>query len=343
MVGGFLVLNFTTEISIDNLSFTAKMATNTQSNTINEYLSNYGVHMENSYWYSPKNFMYQHNFKFGDGSFFQYGEFQNEHTCRLEFNPNKCDWKIIYNIIKRVKYPKLTRMDIAVDYKGIDLSEYKIDMLTARTQEFFFSRSGKLETQYIGSRSSDNFVRIYDKAKEQNKHMKKEEEEEIQIAYDWWRVEAVIKDFQHDKFGNIINEPFPLLIQERKENNPEQLKIAEKAMLFYLEHNPSEWEKLSPNSKRKYKNMSFSYEYRELEIQPYQVYEKEKQALFNQVNEWLAPAIANGNYLIGKIPNEYDTTDIEEIKDIKRPIGEGLERYVNRNWKEDIKKYMLEK
>lgn len=332
-------MDYTTEISIDNLSFTAKIATNIEVNHINEYLSNYGVHVNNSYWYSPRNFMYQHNFKFGDGSFFQYGEFQNEHTCRLEFNPNKADWKLVHNIIKRVKYPKLTRLDIAVDYRGIDLSKYKIDMLTSRTQEFFYSRSGRLETQYIGSRSSDNFVRIYDKAKEQNKHLRKEEEEEIKIDYDWWRVEAVIKDFQYDSFGNLINEPFPLLIQERREVATGNMKLSEKAMLFYLQHNPEAWEELSPNSQRKYKNMSFAYEYKELEVQPYQVYQDNKKELFQTINEWLAPAIQNGNVLIGLNPTEEEKLDIE-VKHIDRPIAQGLHKHINQNWKEDIKKHI---
>lgn len=70
----------------------------------------------------------------------------------------------------------ITRLDVAIDIIGGDchvehlLDAYKKgDMLgTIRTVERYQSLSGNGYTAYFGSRKSDSFVRVYDKAAEQN-------------------------------------------------------------------------------------------------------------------------------------------------------------------------------
>lgn len=317
-----------TTVSIDNVSFTAKID-NHFSTGINEFLSS--GYVDCKYWYSPSNFLYQQNFSFPDGTFFQYGEFQNDNHARLEFNPNKCDQVLIRKITSRLKYPKVTRLDFAVDYFDIDLSRYIFDSNTARTTERISSRSGKLETLYIGSRRSDKFTRIYDKAKEVNKRKKKEEEDEVIVEGHWWRVEAVVKDFsstvekevytknsigetvkevQKVKVdGNLFKNPFEVLISERKEKMSDGLKTSEKAMLFYLQHNPSEWDELTPNTRKKYKYLEFAYSYELIDRQPHDLFEKEKNRLAKELESWLKPAIDNGTYLTGVRTNLQDSID----------------------------------
>lgn len=340
------------KMSLDNISITAKINEGGETK-INEFLSS--GYVESNYWHSPKNFMYQHNFAFPDGSFFQYGVMQGEEAARVEFNPNKCDWRLIHRIMKRLKYPKVTRLDIACDYFGVDLSRCKIVPLTSRSTETIKGRSGKLETLYIGSRRSDKFVRVYDKAKELKKNAKKEEEEEIEVDEDYWRVETVVKDFtkivekEFDSVnekgekeiikkkvkvdGSLFENPFKIFLMEKEEEMNQQLKIAEKAMLYYLENHPEEWENLSRNSRKKYEDMSFACRYKLMENQPYDVFEKEKDRLQEELYYWLEPALKNNI----NFKNDYieDTMKPTKKEYINRPIGDLAEKIKANNYSYD--------
>jgi hypothetical protein len=279
--------------------------------------------------------MFQHNFSFPDGSFFQYGEnFQTgsrEETGRLEFNPNKCTWKIVHNIIRRLKFPKITRLDVAIDYYNIDLSEFDVIGNTARKCEKIFSRSGKLETFYHGSRHSDIFTRIYDKAKESQKNKLLDVEEEIQSDLLWWRVEAVIKDFDEKKsewklvgFDEQLNEgifeeiplsdqqlfanPFNFIFAKRKLDfinnylDKDCYSPQEKAMMFYLSYYPDEINSLSKNTAKRYKDFLFkeTNDLLDWHLQPNFIFEQNKAALQIQITDWLQAAIDNGHFLIGR-------------------------------------------
>lgn len=334
------------EMSIDKVSFTAKLASGVDRTGLHEYLSNPAV--ECKYWMS-NNFMYQHNFNMADGSFIQYGESQNEQNVRVEFNPNKADFKILSKVIARLKYPKITRIDWAIDYYDFDFSKYQVKDLVGRKEILYKSRSKQLETHYIGSYASDNFIRIYNKMLELlRSYRKSENDDEIEFEgkRKIWRVEAVQKDFtmmvekeleslievdgkmsrlkKKEKVkteGYVFQNPFECIeIYEKYNETSKVLKMQEKAMLFYLEHHPEEWASLDPKSRKKYKDLNYSSGYKMLTEQPSKIFEKEKGKLAKDLYSLLKPAIDNGKYLTGIIPNiEYSMMFLLEQESKENP------------------------
>lgn len=316
-------------ISCDNLTITAKLEKNLYT-PLNDFVSNPAV--ESKYWHSPKNFLYQHNFSFPCGSFLQYGESNNGHHVRLEFNPNKCNWKLVNQIIKRFKYPKITRLDWAVDYKGYDLSDLHFQSLTPRKRIEYKNTKQVLETLYLGSYRSDRFIRIYNKALEKKVKEECQErtyiDEDIEVKDNWWRIESVTRDFEFDKDAEMLTidengqvvkkrmkekitdyffNPFNFMMYEKKEvfaNGDDilkDLKISEKAMIFYLNQNMEELKKLSRPSRKKYENIIYNtfYDLFDFEIHPATIFEKEKDKLTETILEWLKPALDNGYFQTG--------------------------------------------
>lgn len=190
-------------ISIDKLSVTGRLDEFGQS-SMTEFLSSspYEVEYRSQSW----NFMYQHQWLFKHcGIFIQIGKYEQEHVFRIEFNPNKIEKEYLtfyFNIIKRVKYPNVTRIDWAIDYQK-DFTKYDIRQTTSRKTIEYKSRKGELETLYIGSPKSDNFTRVYNKALEKKVSKRTlmtewDEQPEIKMDEILWRVEAVVKDFTID-------------------------------------------------------------------------------------------------------------------------------------------------
>lgn len=87
---------------------------------------------------------------------------------RIEFNPNKFNpthtlWPTLFPMLKN---KRISRIDYAIDYPA-DLSTWGFTTDRPRKMQTFQAPSGKLETLYLGTRTSKNQYRIYDKAKEQ--------------------------------------------------------------------------------------------------------------------------------------------------------------------------------
>jgi hypothetical protein len=358
----------TVAISIDKLSFTARLHEMDCTSMLQYFQLTPHI---NEYKHMPWNFLYQHQFNFKeDGLFIQIGDYEREKVFRMEFNPNNVkNLKLVDDIIKRTKYPNITRIDWAVDYKERDFNLYEFRLGQARKTIEYRSRGGKLETKYLGSTKSDKFIRIYNKALE--RHVKKmriesDNEEEIDLKEKWWRVEAVIKDFQiyieEEVEGEIEELKEPVLVKveqwhyeegKKDENNPRQvanlkdlvrvhdgwkeelryampkkvkkkigydyvmqnpfndlmiyeknedtdcLKQAEKAMLFYLQHNPDEWQKMTRAKRNKYEKMKYAFEWMPIIQQPAEIFEKEKSRLLQEIVTFLKPALDNSSYLIG--------------------------------------------
>lgn len=383
-------------ISIDKLSFTARLDTANSGytyeyqynlredgfydvietkkgqsySTLSEYLND--VPYQCDYRHMSWNFIYQHQWHFKEsGLFIQLGDFEGEKVFRMEFNPNKLEkghLTFYYNILNRIKYPNVTRIDWAVDYPE-DMSKYDFKQLTSRKTIEYKSRTGILETLYIGSPKSDKFTRVYNKALEKRKTKLKliDEEEEIKVKETLWRVEAVVKNFElkverevekwvehpegastvkipqfhwitgHDDTGRqiskryelapitklvegavrvekkekvgvdyIFQNPFETLeIYKKYEGSTKGLKTAEKAMLFFLEHNPDAWDELSPNTRKKYEELTYTYQWMQIENQPKSVFEKEKYRLADELESWLKPALDKSYYLTGYKSNIY--------------------------------------
>ncbi|MGF9815381.1 replication initiation factor domain-containing protein [Bacillus toyonensis] len=89
---------------------------------------------------------------------------------RFEFNPKymKCNPIVnvaIRNVLAFLENIEVTGIHIALDY-AIKISDLKIRDLSSKTEYIMLSRDKTLETMYIGVRSSDNHLCIYDKKKE---------------------------------------------------------------------------------------------------------------------------------------------------------------------------------
>ena len=396
-------------ISIDKLSITARLEEKEESKyeytyiqkgaldfdlvrkkkgktyaSLTEYLNDVPYQVE--YRSMPWNFIYQHQYNFKEsGLFIQIGDYEGERVFRMEFNPNKLKKEYLtfyYNVLKRIKYVNVTRIDWAIDYPE-DFTKYQIRQLSARKTIEYKSRTGKLETLYIGSPKSDIFTRIYNKALEKRMQKAKlseweEPEKEIVTKETLWRVEAVVKDFtfhieqevtrhvEHeegsyeyeyrpkwwirgeDNTGRMIVKEYELNpIKKRIEGavkvkktekvghdyifqNPfknieiykkwegihdftrgenlggtKELTTQEKAMLFYLEHNPEAWDELSKNTRKKYEELNYTYTWWLIDNQPSEVFEKEKYRLAQELESWLKPALDKSYFLTGYKSNIY--------------------------------------
>jgi len=164
---------------------------------------------------------------------------------------------------------RMTRIDIAIDYFGVTKFEelYWHDLTNRRKRIIYLSPSGVLETLYIGSGGSEKRFRIYDKAKEQDDYSRGK----------WWRVEVQIRSEE------LEDNPFQDIKATWKQ--AEGLSITEKALLNYLIQYPDEIGQLSKNARTKYKRL-MQEKCREFSPQPYEVYEKEKARIKNELSKW---------------------------------------------------------
>lgn len=114
---------------------------------------------------------------------------------RIEFNPAKCnedDMKFITHLLSMVKNKRCTRIDLCVNFHD-DVMDYKLVDGRMRGQWEKTSANGRTETVYRGSDRSEDYIKFYDKKKQQ-KDVKYRD-----IEHDWCRVEETI---QHKKAEN---------------------------------------------------------------------------------------------------------------------------------------------
>jgi hypothetical protein len=244
-------------------------------------------------------FPYRKSWHCVDGSFIQWSDHDKMKPIRVEFNPSKCDGEGIERILRSMKYPKVNRVDIAYDFRDIDLSTYKFIDLISRKRNYWENGSGRLETLYIGSPNSDLRIRIYDKAKEQG------------VEGDWWRIEAQLRgDFCKSINGDLGVEgltlpPFlPDYFQHIKIFIPsledlKDIKVQEKAMIHYLLTDSSRFAELSNNSKKKYKKILATLQSNE-DLELSDLFAHTRADNMYHIQKWLD--ISRKNNVIASIP-----------------------------------------
>ena len=128
------------------------------------------------------------------GFYFEYdsirGKALNRRNFRMEYNPNNVtleqkEWLKV-NLINKLDDIAFSRCDLATDINK-DLSSYKIETPKAVKSNLWLSASGKLETLYKGSPSSQHRIRMYDKNAE------RADKDKVGKEGDWWRVEHQIR------------------------------------------------------------------------------------------------------------------------------------------------------
>lgn len=172
---------------------------------------------------------------------------------RLEFNPNKItsqlQTKLLNTLLSYIKDVHFSRIDLAIDLYNYNLYDYNIVDLNPRKKAYYYDRTGKLETCYFGSMSSNKFIRIYNKGVEQ-----KVKNKNFNIDVDWWRVELQLRDTYIDTYLTGFKD-FLDGILIFKYYSVENLSFTDKACLDYLLKDISRLGLLSKNARTRYKRI----------------------------------------------------------------------------------------
>jgi hypothetical protein len=201
-------------------------------------------------------------------------------NMRVEFNPNKLThdemlW-LKKNVIDYMEDDGFTRLDLAFDFED-DLSDYYA-MTDKTVKNCFIWSMAKPETKYFGVRDSDRFIRIYNK----NKERKDNADVEVMSEH-LWRVEVELKrdmvDYWNDCFNDLhILKPAWTILE----------KINEQAMVYTLLHEESMWEKLSRNTKYKFKNLIKEISPVDLTELMKSTFKSKRKQLQKQIDFWLS-------------------------------------------------------
>lgn len=209
---------------------------------------------------------------------------------RLEFNPNRATSdeirQMYINIIATMKYPELTRIDLAFDYAE-NLSDVRwIDKKGRPSSQY---RNGKcvLETYYAGGSRSKLRVVMYDKKAERASKQGVDPEELGER--DWWRIELRFKENEIDKlFNDDGYNPFDELTPYiPMALGLQSLKWKDRCVVMALmaEEGESIFGEMDAKSRAKYKNLLCEY------TMPTPVdigfdFEQQKNDLLEQVVSW---------------------------------------------------------
>jgi len=162
-------------------------------------------------------------------------------NVRIEWNPAKLNpnGTLLPVILPMLKNKRFSRIDYAIDYDQ-DLSEYHFTTTRPRKRVKFLSPADKLETLYLGVRTSSDFYRIYNKAAEQNHEGT------------LWRIEQQFNLDKQTEFWQL--RPFADLIAWK----PSDLtgNYIDDLVLADLSSNPENWARLSEFLRRKYRNIA---------------------------------------------------------------------------------------
>lgn len=182
----------------------------------------------------------------------------------------------IMSILRLIKSPRLSRIDVAMDFKGLDFSKVKITDKNPRTEVQWRGKDKSIETYYFGTRRSDSFLRIYNKARQEGKAHYSDT--------DWWRCEAQINAKMAEDFDK-FNPWEDIVITYVDDGLVDGENITTKAMLFYLRANPEAINELSINVRTKYKKLLLESS-KQIEVSLADIYEQKKVTLIKEVTMW---------------------------------------------------------
>lgn len=174
---------------------------------------------------------------------------------RIDFNPNKIQDFLKINLKDFIKLmfedPHFSRADVACDIINLDdeyVNQYRlVDAVSFRP---YYGQSGQLETAYWGARSSERQVRLYNKRVER---LKKKEVLPDNVKC-WWRLELQLRRSRANEWVKVVHETLDSFYSPRF--IPESFKATDQIMLDGLHSNHENWNKLSDNSKRKYRKLA---------------------------------------------------------------------------------------
>lgn len=250
---------------------------------------------------------YRYQWHFQDGSILQLADKSSGIAgIRFEFNPNNWDSphkkdSYIIRILKLITQPRLSRIDIAIDLKGIDFNRVRLTDRQSRKEAVYKGRDKAIETYYFGTRRSDMYIRIYNKAREQGR--------EHYNDSDWWRCEAQINGELADAFD--IIDPFEDIVITEGAQDLSEYNISTKAMLYYLRANPEAISELSVNVRTKYKELLLATA-KHSELSLSQIYQTKKRDLMEEVKMW--KSLTANSAIDNWIQTEEELALIDELR-----------------------------
>jgi len=226
-----------------------------------------------------------------DGGIVQYSTGAGILPWRIDVNPSKCEGWL--ELLGGLKHARVTRIDIAIDYWGYDLSRVMWLTDRPRKRNWWTGSDGCLETLYIGSPRSVLRYRIYDKRRE------REEDDENTAAaggeggpvgaggplpppragVPWWRVEAQIRD---PDFVNSWPDPFYGLTAIV----PKAKDWREEAIIQYL-MTPGAWGRMPRNTRMRWRER-LQEGAEPLCPTPSEVYQRDCSVLRRKLDTWLS-------------------------------------------------------
>ena len=158
---------------------------------------------------------------------------------RIDFNPAKIDTKgtLFEAILPMLKNKRFSRLDYALD-TTTDLSEWSFTTANAKQTTTYRSRTGRLETLYLGSRESADQYRIYDKQLESN------------LPMSLWRIEQQLRFSPEDNF--FLRLPFSDLVMFRFAADVDG---TDAIVLEAIARQPDHLSKLADFSRRKFRRL----------------------------------------------------------------------------------------
>lgn len=269
------------EVSIDRLTIMAHDA------------GTFQLYLENDPYIKGKGFSSNYGFKYSyTGLCGEHIEVGDRGKVRIDFNPNKADMEQLGAMLKHLKYPYLTRLDIAVDYFGIDLSPIDWTSKGRRKRNYWVDQNGKLETLYIGAPASSKRFRIYNKALER---LEAGEEADPRGKDVHWRVEVQQRfkssDNILDPIENLLPNLFDIVPTSKNIDLSHIKKFSERMIVAGLLERPEEISKADKKTKAKYNKLiaeARAMNKAPLAVTPQQAYEKEKSRLADELTDLFA-------------------------------------------------------
>lgn len=166
---------------------------------------------------------------------------------RIEFNPNKLNdytKNLLSIILSYIKNFHFTRIDLAIDLYNYEFSNYNVVDLISRKKAYYYDRVGRLETAYFGSRSSNKYIRVYNKAVEQK----------MEGGCDWWRIELQLRDTYIDTYLDGLKDLLDGLLIF-KYVSISSLNYKDKAILEYILKDSSRFNEIPKKNRLKYKKI----------------------------------------------------------------------------------------
>lgn len=200
-----------------------------------------------------------------------------------EWNPNKISEESVdileTFLLQYVSNAHITRLDFAFDFEKDFSKAYLLRKSKSKTG-VWYGTDGSVQTRYFGSEKSNKHIKIY------NKKIELREKQKIEIREEHlWRVEVTLKGKKLYEIDKMFDNFFLSLPDFNR------VDIRERAMIFYLIHNESEWSELAKATRTKYRKLIQEISEIDITAVMKNALEENKERLIQEANSYLNSAV----------------------------------------------------